>query len=70
MKGTNVSTPIAIVTGASRGLGKSTALKLAERGVDAILTYRGSAEEAKNVTRQFEIEFLDAGVEAYAFTFG
>jgi NAD(P)-dependent dehydrogenase (short-subunit alcohol dehydrogenase family) len=49
-----MSTPIAIVTGASRGLGKSTALKLAERGVDAILTYRGSAEEAKNVTQQFE----------------
>jgi NAD(P)-dependent dehydrogenase (short-subunit alcohol dehydrogenase family) len=31
---------IAIITGASRGLGANAALKLAERGVDSILTYK------------------------------
>jgi hypothetical protein len=30
---------IAIITGGSRGVGKSTALNLAKRGVGAILTY-------------------------------
>jgi NAD(P)-dependent dehydrogenase (short-subunit alcohol dehydrogenase family) len=42
-----MSAPIAIVTGASRGLGKSAALKLAERGVDAILTYRAAPRKPK-----------------------
>jgi NAD(P)-dependent dehydrogenase (short-subunit alcohol dehydrogenase family) len=49
-----MNTPIALVTGASRGLGKSTALQLARRGVDVILTYRGSAKEAHQVVRQIE----------------
>jgi NAD(P)-dependent dehydrogenase (short-subunit alcohol dehydrogenase family) len=40
---------IAIVTGASRGLGKNTTLALAKKGVDVIVTYRSSEEEAKSV---------------------
>ncbi len=48
------STPIAIVTGASRGLGKNTALHLARRGVDVILTYRSGADEAAAVVREIE----------------
>lgn len=43
------STPVALVTGSSRGLGKSIALHLAERGVDSILTYRSAADEARAV---------------------
>jgi NAD(P)-dependent dehydrogenase (short-subunit alcohol dehydrogenase family) len=31
---------IALVTGASRGLGRSTALALARSGADVIITYR------------------------------
>lgn len=46
--------PIAIVTGGSRGLGKNTALKLAERGVDIILTYRSGADEARQGASQIE----------------
>jgi NAD(P)-dependent dehydrogenase (short-subunit alcohol dehydrogenase family) len=37
---------IAIVTGASRGLGRNTALNLARRGVDVILTYHSNRAEA------------------------
>jgi NAD(P)-dependent dehydrogenase (short-subunit alcohol dehydrogenase family) len=37
---------IALVTGASRGLGKNTALALGKKGVDAIATYRNNEAEA------------------------
>ncbi len=39
---------IAIVTGGSRGLGRSTALNLAERGVDVILTYQSNRADAES----------------------
>lgn len=38
---------IAIVTGASRGLGRNTALSLARRGIDVIGTYHSNAQEAE-----------------------
>lgn len=41
--------PIALITGASRGLGRAMALALAARGVDVILTYRAQAQEAQAV---------------------
>ncbi|NIM41898.1 MAG: SDR family oxidoreductase [Hydrogenophaga sp.] len=44
--------PIALVTGASRGLGRNTALKLAARGVDVLLTYRSRADEAQAVVAE------------------
>lgn len=47
-------TKIALVTGASRGLGKSTALNLAKKGVDVIVTYHRNAEFAKNVVAEIE----------------
>lgn len=43
---------IALITGSSRGLGKSTALNLAKKGVDAIVTYHRNAEEAANVVAE------------------
>jgi NAD(P)-dependent dehydrogenase (short-subunit alcohol dehydrogenase family) len=50
----STSNRIALVTGSSRGLGKSMALHLAERGVDLILTYRSKEQEAKEVAAQIE----------------
>ncbi len=50
---TNTSNPrIAIVTGGSRGLGKSTALNLAKKGVDVILTYKAQAAHAEAVVAE------------------
>lgn len=43
------SSPIAVITGGSRGLGKSAALHLAMHGVDSVITYRAAAEEAHAV---------------------
>ena len=48
----NTPTPeskIAIVTGGSRGLGRSTVLHLANRGVHSILTYNSNRAEAEKV---------------------
>jgi NAD(P)-dependent dehydrogenase (short-subunit alcohol dehydrogenase family) len=47
---TTQTTPkIAIVTGGSRGLGRSTVLSLAKRGVDSIFTYRSNRAAAEKV---------------------
>jgi NAD(P)-dependent dehydrogenase (short-subunit alcohol dehydrogenase family) len=43
---------IALITGGSRGLGKNAVLKLAERGVDVILTYHSREAEADAVVAQ------------------
>lgn len=45
----NTSTPIALITGGSRGLGRSMALHLAERGTDVVITYRQRRDEADAV---------------------
>ncbi len=45
-------TKIALITGSSRGLGKSSGLNLAKKGVDVIVTYHRNAEEAKNVVAE------------------
>ncbi|WP_349922141.1 SDR family NAD(P)-dependent oxidoreductase [Aeromonas veronii] len=46
--------PIALITGASRGLGRHGALALAARGVDLIITYRSQAGEAAEVVAKAE----------------
>ena len=43
---TQTHTPIAIITGGSRGLGKNMVQKLAQRGTDVIFTYRTNRAEA------------------------
>lgn len=46
--------PVVLVTGGSRGLGKSLALHLADRGSDVILTYRSGERDAREVVAQIE----------------
>jgi len=45
---------IALVTGGSRGLGRDMALRLAEKGLDVIITYNNRAEDAARVVAQIE----------------
>lgn len=51
---TSKRSPVALVTGGSRGLGKSMALHLADRGVGVVITYRSGAAEAADVVKQIE----------------
>jgi NAD(P)-dependent dehydrogenase (short-subunit alcohol dehydrogenase family) len=53
---------VAVITGASRGIGAATASVLAQRGFRVVVNYRSSAEEAEQVVRAA----VDAGGEAVA----
>ena len=52
----------AIVTGASRGVGRATALRLAEAGANVVVNYLNRAEEANQVVAECE----KIGVQAIA----
>lgn len=45
---------IAVVTGASRGIGRAIAIKLASEGATVIVNYNGSKERAEEVKSQIE----------------
>jgi 3-oxoacyl-[acyl-carrier protein] reductase len=45
---------VAVVTGASRGIGKSIALELAKQGADVVVNYAGSVERANEVVKEIE----------------
>lgn len=49
-----MTTKIALITGASRGLGRNIALHLARRGVAILGTYRSGAAEADALRREIE----------------
>ena len=59
---------IALVTGGSRGLGRNAALKLAQRGIGIILTYRNNQQDALDVVH--EIESYGAKATALALNVG
>ena len=53
----------AVITGASRGLGRNTAVNLARRGVDILFSYNSNLAEAQSLIREVEA----AGRKAAAF---
>ncbi|MBT2622207.1 MULTISPECIES: SDR family NAD(P)-dependent oxidoreductase [Chryseobacterium] len=59
----NPKTKIALVTGGSRGIGRNSALRIAEKGLDVIITYKTSKEEADTVVN--EIKALGRKAVAY-----
>lgn len=49
-----MTTKIALITGASRGLGRNAALHLAKAGVDVVLTYRTGKDDAAAAVAEIE----------------
>ena len=49
-----MATKIGLITGASRGLGKNTALAMARQGISVVLTYQSNQALAHEVVREIE----------------
>lgn len=56
-------TKIALITGGSRGLGKNSAIKIAQKGLDVIITYKNGKDEAEAVVKEIQ----EMGRNAVAF---
>jgi Dehydrogenases with different specificities (related to short-chain alcohol dehydrogenases) len=56
-------TKIVLITGGSRGLGKNSAIKIAQKGLDVIITYKNGKDEAEAVVKEIQ----EMGRNAVAF---
>ena len=61
--GVGVESPVCVVTGASRGIGRAIALALGESGAKVLVNYASSAEKAEEVASQI----AESGGEAITF---
>lgn len=50
----NLDGKIALVTGASRGIGKAIALELARLGADVVINYAGNEQKARDVSEEIK----------------
>ncbi len=55
MPSDNIASKIALITGGSRGLGRNTAISLARKGVDIILTYHTNRTEADSAVAAIRV---------------
>ncbi len=53
--------PVALITGASRGIGRGIALELAKTGHDLLINYARNTEAAETTVRQCEVAAKSAG---------
>lgn len=63
MSSKQTSTKVALITGASRGIGKAVALEFAKAGIHVLINYYGDDKEALDVKHQAE----NYGVQAEIF---
>ena len=54
MSGQNLAGKVAVVTGASLGIGRSTALALARHGAAVVVNFRSHPDQAEEVVREIE----------------
>lgn len=57
-----IENKVAVITGAARGVGRATALKLAQAGCHVVINYRSSKEHAQQTAKDIE----SCGVKALA----
>ncbi len=57
---------VALVTGASQGLGRATALLLAQEGAKVVVNYRRSPERAEKVVREIKEKYGTEAIAVYA----
>ncbi len=53
-----------VITGATKGIGKATAIKFAQNGVNVAFTYNSNQEVAQNLAKEWEEKF---GIKARAY---
>ncbi|MBT7866929.1 MAG: SDR family NAD(P)-dependent oxidoreductase, partial [Opitutales bacterium] len=57
-----IENKVAVITGAARGVGRATALRLAQAGCHVVINYRSSKEHAQQTAKDIE----SCGVKALA----